>query len=73
MGVRRLRVTKYGFWGQNDVVLAFLKPKQRRFGIHNFFLKFYIYQNDVILDSEISKRHHFESVVIYLKQRRLDK
>ena len=44
------RIVKYSFWGQNDVVLAFIEPKRRRFSHHNFFLKFRIYQNDVILN-----------------------
>ena len=31
MGVGGFGVAKYGFWGQNSFVLAFLKPKRRRF------------------------------------------
>ena len=37
------------FLSQNDVVLA----------LHFFFLKFRLYQNDVVLDKTASKRRRF--------------
>ena len=37
MGIERLGYAKYSIWDQNDVVLVFLGPKQRRFSHHNFF------------------------------------
>ena len=49
MGVGGFRDAKYSFWGQNDVVLGII-----------IFLKFYIYQNDVILDWEGPKQRRFE-------------
>ena len=43
---------------QNGVVLSFFEPKQRRFdfAIIFFFLKFCLYQNDVVLDKTGPKR-----------------
>ena len=38
-------------FGQNDVIFSyFFEPKRRRFGSAIFFLKFRLYQNDVVLD-----------------------
>ena len=39
MGAERLKYTKYSFWSQNGVILAFLSPKRRCFS-HQIFFKF---------------------------------
>ena len=57
--------------GQNGVVLALFEPKGRRFGSAFFFLEFYLYQDDVILDKTGPKRRRFEEAFTYSKRRRL--
>ena len=59
MGAGRLKYTKYSFWSQNDVVLAFLGPKRRRFS-HQNFLKF----------KTLLKRRRFGLLLTYPKRRR---
>ena len=57
--------------GQNGVVLSFFEPKRRRFGSAIFFfLKFRLYQNDVVLDKTASKRRCFGPAFKYPKRRR---
>ena len=46
-GVGRLGYAKYNLWGQNGVVLAFLRPKRRHFSHHNCFKIQNTNQNDV--------------------------
>ena len=60
MGSERLKYTKYSFWSQNGIILAFLGPKRSRFSHHNFFK----IQNTIKMTSFWSVRDQNEVVLV---------
>ena len=60
---------KMGF-GQNGVVLQFFCQNDIVLALHNFFLKFCLLQNDVVLAKTAAKRRRFGAVNTNPKRRR---